>query len=106
MTKSDNSALVLRKMSFTIRERFTPARACSTRTRMRDSLRLWRFWPRVNAPLRGVFAVEGTAALGARSPENQYPYTGSFPEDSESVRHPRSFCHAFFRHTSDSNSPL
>ena len=40
ITKSDHSALVLRKTSFTMRERFTPARACSTRTRTRDSLRL------------------------------------------------------------------
>src|SRR6185369_14034551 len=105
ITKSDKAAWVLRKTSFTIRERFTPARACSTRTRTRASLRLWRFCPRVNVPLRGFFSVGGSAALWGHTPESRYPDTGSCPADSESVRYPQSFCHAFSRHTSDSNSP-
>src|SRR4029453_18745213 len=104
ITKSDHSSLVLRKMSFTMRERFTPARACSTRTRTRDSLRLWRFWPRVNAPLRGFFSVDGSGALGAHTPETRCPYTGSCRGDSQSVQYPRSFCHAFFPHMFDSNT--
>src|SRR5262249_42104186 len=55
MTESETPSAVFRKTSFTMRQRFTPARACSTRTRTRPSLRLVRFSAAVNAPPGGCF---------------------------------------------------
>ena len=104
ITKSEKSPLVLRKRSFTIRDRFTPAMACSTRTRTRDSLRLCRFCHRVNAPWRGFFSVAASGALLVHSLESQYPCTGSSPGDSESLQYRRSSCRGSCPHTSDSNS--
>src|SRR5262249_27370869 len=55
MTASDVPSALFRKTSFTIRQRFTPARACSTRTRMRPSLRLARLSVAVSSPPAGFF---------------------------------------------------
>ena len=55
MAASDNPGFLFRMTSLTIRLRFTPAMACSTRTRMADSLRLTRFSRSVSAPPRGFF---------------------------------------------------
>src|SRR5438132_1354547 len=55
MTESETPSAVSRKTSFTMRQRFTPARACSTRTRTRPSFRLVRFSAAVNAPPGGFF---------------------------------------------------
>src|SRR5437667_3858299 len=55
MATSERASLVLRSTSLTIRQRFTPASACSTRTRMRASLRLVRFWAGVSSPPGGFF---------------------------------------------------
>src|SRR5258707_11209912 len=55
MDVSDNPGFVFRKTSLTIRLRFTPAMACSTRTRSCASLRLTRFSAAVSAPPRGFF---------------------------------------------------
>src|SRR5947209_115278 len=55
MTASEVSSSVLRSTSLTMRQRLTPASACSTRTRMRPSLRFVRFWAAVNSPPRGFF---------------------------------------------------
>ena len=55
MEASDNSGFVLRNTSLTIRLRFTPAIACSTRTRMRASLRLAHFSAAVSSRPRGFF---------------------------------------------------
>src|SRR4029450_8674869 len=55
MTASEVPAAVFRKTSFTIRQRFTPARACSTRTRMRPSFRLARLSAAVSSPPAGFF---------------------------------------------------
>src|SRR5438105_2635933 len=55
MAASDNPGFLFRMTSLTIRLRFTPAMACSTRTRMADRLRLTRFSRSVSAPPRGFF---------------------------------------------------
>src|SRR5260370_2015880 len=55
MTVSDTPSLVLRKTSFTMRERFTPARSCSTLTRICANFRLVRFSASVSSPRGGFF---------------------------------------------------
>src|SRR5262249_49382268 len=55
MTASDTPSLVLRNTSFTMRERFTPARSCSTLTRIRANFRLPRFSASVSSPRGGFF---------------------------------------------------
>jgi hypothetical protein len=55
MAESEMSSAVFRSTSLTIRQRFTPAKACSTRTRMRPNFRLVRFWAAVNSPPGGFF---------------------------------------------------
>src|SRR5947209_11918453 len=55
MTESESPSLVFRKTSFTMRQRFTPARACSTLTRTRANLRFVRFSAGVRSPPRGFF---------------------------------------------------
>src|SRR5438105_13651383 len=55
MTESEVSSPVFRSTSLTMRQRLTPASACSTRTRTRPSLRFVRFWAAVNSPPRGFF---------------------------------------------------
>src|SRR5438128_9929459 len=55
MTASDTPSLVFRKTSLTIRERFTPARSCSTWTRICANFRLVRFSASVSSPRGGFF---------------------------------------------------
>src|SRR5579859_995123 len=55
MTASDTPSLVLRNTSLTMRERFTPARSCSTLTRICANLRLVRFSVSVSSPRGGFF---------------------------------------------------
>src|SRR6184192_2468396 len=55
MDTSDNPGFVLRNTSLTIRLRFTPAMACSTRTRIRASLRLAFFSAVVSSRPRDFF---------------------------------------------------
>src|SRR3954470_23767878 len=55
MTESETPSLVFRNTSFTMRHRFTPARACSTLTRMRANLRFVRFSAAVSSPRGGFF---------------------------------------------------
>src|SRR5438552_860353 len=55
MTASDTSSLVLRKTSLTMRQRFTPARSCSTWTRICANFRLARFSASVSSPRGGFF---------------------------------------------------
>lgn len=55
MTVSETPSLVFRKTSFTMRQRFTPDRACSTWTRMRANFRLVRFSAAVSSPRGGFF---------------------------------------------------
>src|SRR3982751_5474837 len=55
MTVSDTPSLVLRKTSLTMRERFTPARSCSTLTRICANLRFLRFSASVSSPRGGFF---------------------------------------------------
>src|SRR4051794_36898993 len=55
MTESETSSAVFRKTSLTMRQRFTPASACSTRTRIRPNPRLARFSAAVSSPPRGFF---------------------------------------------------
>lgn len=57
MKPSEHSGRVLRKTSFTQRERLIPLMACSTLTRTRDKARLCRFSPGVNSLPRGFFLV-------------------------------------------------
>src|SRR4051812_33923082 len=55
MTESETPSAVFRRTSFTMRQRLTPAKACSTRTRMRPSFRLVRFSAALNSPPAGFF---------------------------------------------------
>src|SRR5438045_9640504 len=55
MTSSDTQSLVLRNTSLTMRERFTPARSCSTLTRIRANFRLVRFSASGSSPRGGFF---------------------------------------------------
>jgi len=55
MTASETPSLVLRKTSLTMRARFTPAKSCSTWTRMCANLRLLRFSAFVSSPRGGFF---------------------------------------------------
>src|SRR5881275_3191063 len=55
MTASDTPSLLLRNTSLTMRERFTPARSCSTCTRIRANFRLVRFSASVSSPRGGFF---------------------------------------------------
>src|SRR5438067_13339796 len=55
MTESAVSSPGCRSTSLTMRQRLTPASACSTRTRMRPSWRFVRFCAAVNSPPRGFF---------------------------------------------------
>src|SRR5882672_6351032 len=55
MDASDNPGFLLRNSSLTIRLRFTPAMACSTRTRSCASLRLMCFSAAVNSRRGGFF---------------------------------------------------
>src|SRR5947209_19088421 len=55
MTASDTPSLVLRNTSLTVRERFTPARSCSTLTRICANFRFVRFSASVRFPRGGFF---------------------------------------------------
>src|SRR5437763_2038498 len=55
MTVSGTPSLVLRSTSLTMRQRFTPARSCSTWTRICASFRLVRFSASVSSPRGGFF---------------------------------------------------
>src|SRR5215831_196786 len=55
MTASDTPSLVLRNTSLTTRLRFTPARPCSTWTRICANFRLLRFSASVSSPRGGFF---------------------------------------------------
>src|SRR5438270_11959864 len=55
MTASATSSLVFRNTSLTMRHRFTPARSCSTLTRICANFRLVRFSASVSSPRGGFF---------------------------------------------------
>lgn len=55
--RSEISGMVLRRVSLTERERLMPAMACSTLTRVRESLRLWRFSEGLRSAPRGFFGL-------------------------------------------------
>src|ERR1051326_7880222 len=55
MTASDTPSLVLRNTSLTMRQRFPPARSCSTWTRICANFRLARFSASVSSPRGGFF---------------------------------------------------
>src|SRR5262245_5710757 len=55
MAESETPSLVFLTTSFTMRERFTPARACSTLTRRRANFRFVRFSASVSWPPGGFF---------------------------------------------------
>src|ERR671925_1956252 len=65
MTASDTPSLVLRSTSLTMRQRFTPARSCSTLTRICANFRLVRFSASVSTP-RGGFFFRLTGLLHCR----------------------------------------
>src|SRR5215211_809657 len=73
MTKSEKSSWVFLKISFTIRQRLTPERACSTLTRICESLRLVSFSLVVSSFLCGFFSVDRVSAPSAHSLETLYP---------------------------------
>src|SRR5205823_3428021 len=55
MTASDTPSAVFRRTSLTMRDRFTPARSCSTFTRIRANFWLVRFSAAVSSPRGGFF---------------------------------------------------
>src|SRR4051794_20808616 len=55
MAESETLSAVFRNTSLTMRQRFTPDSACSTRTRTRPNSRLLRFSAAVSSRLRGFF---------------------------------------------------
>src|SRR5712671_8150244 len=55
MTVSDTPSLVLRSTSLTMRQRFTPARSCSTLTGICANFRFVRFSASVSSPRGGFF---------------------------------------------------
>src|SRR5256885_7055788 len=55
MTASDTPSLVLRNTSLTMRQRFTPARSCSTWTRICANFRFVRLSASVSSPRGGFF---------------------------------------------------
>src|SRR5207244_7137304 len=55
MAASDTPSLVLRNTSLTMRQRFTPARSCSTWTRICANFRLVRLSAPVSSPWGGFF---------------------------------------------------
>src|SRR5947209_9687336 len=55
MTESETSSAVFRNTSLTMRQRFTPASACSTRTRTRPNFCVVRFSAAVSSPPGGFF---------------------------------------------------
>ena len=63
MEASDIPGFLLRKTSLTIRLRFTPAMACSTRTRSRASLWLASFSVAVSSRPRGFFFLRRQTQL-------------------------------------------
>src|SRR5262249_5857968 len=65
MTASGTPSLVLRNTSLTMRERFTPARSCSTWTRICANFRLVRFSASVSSP-RGGFLFRLAGLLPCR----------------------------------------
>src|SRR5690242_10254616 len=80
MTASETPSLVLRNTSLTMRQRFTPARSCSTWTRICANFRLVRFSASVSSPRGGFFFYAGKLGLRAwRAPGFR----------AESVRFPR-----------------
>src|SRR5262245_45956486 len=72
MTRSEKPSFVFRKISFTLRQRLTPDRACSTLTRICESLRLVFFSFAVSSFLRGFFSVDRVCARSAHILENLY----------------------------------
>jgi hypothetical protein len=76
MSRSAMPSLVLRNTSFILRERFTPARACSTRTRRREIFRFARFSAFVSSPCRGFFSAAASARPRVRTPESPCPWRG------------------------------
>jgi hypothetical protein len=76
-------AFVFRKVSLTLRERFTPARACSTQTRRRALWRFVRFSPAVRLPGRGFFSVAASGRPQAHTPESPCPWSAGSPADRQ-----------------------
>ena len=62
MTASETPSFVFRNTSLTMRERFTPARLCSTFTRIRANFRLVRFSAAVSSRPGGFFLAHPTNA--------------------------------------------
>jgi len=56
LTASKTPSAVFRRASFTMRQRLTPAKACSTRTRTRPNFRLVRCSAALNSPPAGFFS--------------------------------------------------
>ena len=104
MTKSENSSLVFLKISFTIRQRLTPERACSTLTRICESLRLVSFSWVVSSFLRGFFSVDRVSARSAHSLENRYPYARQSGLGKQCSPCLPPSCHAFFPDRSGSGT--
>src|SRR5438094_94177 len=96
MTESETSSAVFRKTSLTMRQRFTPASACSTRTRIRPSSRLVRFSASVSSPPRGFFfrlarlGHRGLVSLKATIlvQHGAWRIGDAFPVGDALVRHP------------------
>ena len=105
MRRAAIPSFVLRSPSFTRRERFTPARACSTRTQTREMGRLVRFSAAVSSPLRGFFSAAASGQPRVHTPESRGPCTSWGPGDRQAARCRQSSCRAACPPTSDSKIP-
>src|SRR5262249_42444443 len=104
ITRSEKLSFVLRKTSFTIRERLAPERACSPLTLMRDIFLFLRFSDLVNSPLRGFFLVAWFLPLVAHNPEILYPCIKLFCVDKKFSLARLSSYRGLYRHRWYSNS--
>ena len=101
MAESETPALVLRKTSFTMRQRLTPARACLTRTRRLANLRLVRFSAGVRSAAARLFFSPGRSQLPpARILGIPYPCTRSPQADRRCPPDQRSSYHGSCRRRS------
>ena len=95
MTMSEKLSLVFLKISFTIRERLTPERACSTLTRIFDILRFFSFSQSVSSLPRGFFSADTVFVLSVRSLETLYLYGVQSAQGTKSLPYQQPSCRGF-----------
>ena len=98
IAESEKSAFRFRSTSLTMRERLTPAMACSTRTRTREIRRLRRLSAGVRSRFLGFFSAGKSRNRAEHIPESLYLDTAWLPAGKQSVPDPQPSCLASCRH--------